>query len=132
MNSYPLLKQVHLTCAFISIGGFLIRGLLMVRASPWFRKRSLRLMVDANDSLLLAAAVVMVVLSDQYPFVVPWVTAKVMGLLAYVGLGLVAFRFGPTLSIRLTAWGAALVVAGYIVSVAILKDPRGFLTGVIP
>lgn len=132
MNSYPLLKQVHLTCAFISISGFLVRGLLMFRASPWFRKRSLRLVVDANDSLLLAAAVAMVVLSGQYPFVVPWVTAKVLGLLAYIGLGLVAFRFGSTPAIRLSTWVAALVVAGYIVSVAILKDPRGFLTGVIP
>lgn len=104
----------------------------MIRASPWFRKRSLRLMVDANDSVLLAAAAAMVTFSGQYPFVVPWVTAKVLGLLAYIGLGLVAFRFGPTLSIRLTAWGAALLVAGYIVSVAILKDPCGFLTGVFP
>jgi len=55
-----------------------------------------------------------------------------LGLLAYIGLGLVAFRFGPTPSIRLTAWGAALAVAGYIVSVAVLKDPRGFFTGVLP
>ncbi|QDX81054.1 hypothetical protein B9N43_07225 [Denitratisoma sp. DHT3] len=131
MNSYLLLKQVHSICAVLSISGFFTRGVLMFRASPWFKSRTLRRAVDLNDTVLLSAAVAMVVLSGQYPFVVGWVTAKVVGLLAYIGLGLVAFRFGRTPPVRLAGWIAALATAGYIVSVAILKDPRGFLIGVL-
>lgn len=131
MNSYFVLKQVHLTCVVFSISGFFVRGLLMFRGSPWFRNRALRLAVDVNDSVLLSVAVAMVFLSGQYPLVVPWVTAKIAGLLAYIGLGVVAFRFARTPHARFGAWSAALAVAGYIVSVAIMKDPRGFLIGVI-
>jgi uncharacterized membrane protein SirB2 len=57
----------------------------------------------------------------------PWLTAKIVGLLAYIALGMVALRFGRTRGTRAAAWIAALATFGYIVSVAVTKDPRGFL-----
>jgi uncharacterized membrane protein SirB2 len=40
---------------------------------------------------------------------------------------MVALRFGRTKTVRASAWIAALVTFGYIVSVALTKDPRGAL-----
>jgi uncharacterized membrane protein SirB2 len=54
-------------------------------------------------------------------------TAKVLGLIAYIILGSIALRYGPTKSIRASAWVAALVMFGYIVSVALTHTPLGFL-----
>jgi uncharacterized membrane protein SirB2 len=53
--------------------------------------------------------------------------AKIIGLLVYIGLGLVALRPGRPTAVRAVAWVAALATFGYIVSVAITKNPLGVL-----
>ncbi|HEY6897903.1 MAG TPA: SirB2 family protein [Rhodocyclaceae bacterium] len=126
MKFYFALRHLHMLCAALSIGGFFLRGLLLLRGSDLPRRPAWRRLTDSNDSLLLLAAIGMVAVSGQYPFVVPWVTAKLLGLIAYIGLGLVAFRFARRPGERLAAWLAALAVAAYIVSVAFLKTPTGF------
>jgi uncharacterized membrane protein SirB2 len=57
----------------------------------------------------------------------PWIAAKIAGLLVYIGIGMIALRFGRTKAVRGGAWLAAMLTFAYIVSVAITKDPRGFL-----
>jgi len=57
----------------------------------------------------------------------PWLTAKIAGLLVYIALGILALRPGRPLALRVLAWLAALVTFGWIVSVALSKDARGFL-----
>jgi uncharacterized membrane protein SirB2 len=66
-------------------------------------------------------------MSGQYPFVDAWLTAKVLGLTAYIILGSLALRAGSAPGIRISAWLAALVVFGWIVSVALTRQPQGFL-----
>jgi uncharacterized membrane protein SirB2 len=82
---------------------------------------------DANDALLLLAAVGLVVVTHQYPFEQNWVTAKLLALLLYIAWGVTLFRFARSTRARVLAWGAALVTAAYIVSVAMSKNPYGFL-----
>jgi uncharacterized membrane protein SirB2 len=43
--------------------------------------------------------------------------------LLYIGLGMLAFRFGKTREMRLTAWLSAQAVFFYVVAVAITHDP---------
>jgi len=59
----------------------------------------------------------------QYPFVNAWLTAKVLGLIAYILLGAVALTYGPTRRIRALAFAAALMSFAYVVTVAITKNP---------
>jgi len=55
----------------------------------------------------------------------PWLMVKIVGLIAYVGLGVAAFRAsGPTA--RKLLWTSALVAFAFIVSVAVRKTPLGF------
>ena len=57
----------------------------------------------------------------------PWIAAKIVGLVVYIALGMVALRLGRTRAIRAGAWVAALITFGYIVTVALTKDPHGAL-----
>ena len=55
------------------------------------------------------------------------VTAKVVGLLAYILLGTLALKRGRTRQVRLVALAAAILVYAWIVSVALTKDIAGYL-----
>lgn len=127
MNAYVVLKHLHVTCVILSVTGFLLRGLLMLRESPLLGRRWVRTVPHLNDILLLAAAIGLSVITAQYPFVHGWVTAKIFGLIAYIILGSVALKAGRTKDVRVTAWLVALGCFGYIVSVALTKNPLGVL-----
>lgn len=123
---YLGLKLLHVSCVVLSITLFVWRWHLALRDSALLHRKWLKLLPRYNDSLLLAAAVGLVILSGQYPLVHAWLTAKVLALVAYIGLGTLALRAGPVW-LRWSAGLAALVTASYIVSVALSKDPRGLL-----
>jgi uncharacterized membrane protein SirB2 len=126
VNSYLALKHLHITCAALSGSFFALRGAWMLRASPLLQKRWVKVVPHVVDTVLLGSAVWMAVISSQYPFVFPWLTAKLVALVAYIGLGMVALRFGKTPGTRLVAYVAALLVFAYIVSVALHKQPIPF------
>ncbi|MFJ7566306.1 SirB2 family protein [Herminiimonas sp. NPDC097707] len=123
MISYIALKHLHITCAVLSISLFLLRGMLMLRQSPALQQRWLRITPHIVDTALLASAVTMVVWSQQYPFVQSWLTAKVIALIVYIGLGTIALKRGKTRATRLHAFLAALAVFAYIIAVALSKQP---------
>jgi uncharacterized membrane protein SirB2 len=123
--SYLLLKHLHVTCVVLSGAGFFLRGLLMLRESPLLARRWLRTVPHLVDTTLLASALAMSVMSAQYPFVQGWLTAKVIGLLAYIVLGMFALRRGRTRRQRLLCFVLALAVFGWIVSTALARSPLG-------
>lgn len=124
---YLTLKNLHMGLAYLSVGGFALRGIWMLLESPWLDKKVVRILPHVIDTLLLLAAVGLVVILEQYPFVHSWLTAKIFGLVAYVVLGTVALKRGPTRAIRAVAFVLALLTFAWMVSVARSKDPLGFL-----
>jgi uncharacterized membrane protein SirB2 len=121
---YLLVKSVHVGCAALSIVGFTARGILRLRGSALLQTRFVRVAPHVVDTLLLLSAIGLAWALGVVPFVHGWVTAKVLALLAYIGLGVLAMR-GRTSSVRGAAFVAALAVAAYIVAVALTRDPRG-------
>lgn len=121
--TYLTIKHVHVTCAALSITLFFMRGVWMLRDSPLLQQRWVRIVPHVVDTLLLASALTMVVWSAQYPFVQDWLTAKVIALLVYIGLGTVALKRGRTRGVRAAAFVAALLVFAYIVKVALTRQP---------
>jgi uncharacterized membrane protein SirB2 len=89
--------------------------------------RSVRIAPHVVDTLLLASALWLAALIGQYPFVQGWLTAKVLGLVAYIALGTVALKRARSKPVRAAAFALALLAAAYIVSVALTRDPLGFL-----
>lgn len=120
---YSLLKRIHIGCAGISYALFFGRGLLMLAESPLLRARVLRVAPHANDTLLLVCAIWMAVLSGQYPLAQGWLTAKLIALIAYIGVGMLALSYGRSKRVRLTAWVVAQIIFGYIVLVALTRSP---------
>lgn len=124
--SYLALKHLHVTAVLLSGTGFFIRGLLMLADSPLLQRRLLKVLPHIVDSVLLASAIAMAVISAQYPFVLPWLTAKFFGLLAYIVLGMMALKRGRTKGRRAAWFVAALLAFAYIVMVALTRNPLGY------
>lgn len=120
---YFAVKVVHMGCAALSIAGFIARGLLMLAGSPLLETRFARVAPHVVDTVLLASALWLAWFLGQAPFVHGWLTAKVVALLGYIALGMVALRRGRTRGLRAAAFAGALACAAYIVAVALTRDP---------
>lgn len=118
-----MLKTLHMTLAALTFISFTLRGVGMLSESPWRRQRWARVLPHIIDTLLFATGLTLMFAIHQYPGTVPWITAKLLAVLVYIGLGMVALRFGGSRSARAGAWVAALVVFGYIYAVATTRDP---------
>jgi len=123
---YHLTKFVHELCALASFTLFALRGVWMLRDSPQLARRWVKILPHGIDTLLLASAIALTLMLHQYPLTHAWLSAKLAGLLVYIGLGLIALRYGKTRSVRAAAWIGALTVFLYIASVALSHDPLGF------
>ncbi len=119
---YPLLRSLHIATVYLTLMLFLLRGVWMLTESPRLQARWVRIVPHINDSLLLLAAIAMLVTSGLNPLQQPWLLAKIIGLLAYIGLGTVALKRGRTKAIRIKALIAALGMFAYILAVAITKQ----------
>lgn len=127
---YMAIKHIHLLCVALSGLGFLLRGLWVLARGGLPRWLPVRVLPHVVDTLLLASAITLAVMSGQYPPHSTWITAKIVGLLAYIGLGTVALKRGRTQGVRAVAFVGALAVFAWIVSVALTRNPAGYLAGV--
>lgn len=125
---YAVVKTVHQTAVALSVTGFALRGVLSLRGSPWAGVRAAKVLPPVIDTVLLAAAITLVALLRIDPLHTPWLLAKLIGLVAYIALGVVALKPGLPVRVRATAWVAALVTVTWMVSVALTKSPLGFFS----
>jgi uncharacterized membrane protein SirB2 len=115
-----------MTCAILSIAGFTLRGILKLQGSTLLEKKIFRIAPHIIDTVLLASAIALTVIIGQYPLVNTWLTAKVIGLLLYIFLGLVTLRFAKTQPVRLLTFVLAIAVFAYIAMVARTHNPFPF------
>ena len=126
MPDHLTLKLIHQLCAVLSISGFVLRGGLMLAGSPLLQRRWMRSWPHLIDTVLLVSGVWMAVNLHFHPGNSPWLTAKLVALLVYIGLGFVALRLGRTYSVRVGAFFLALLVFAYIGLVALRRTPWPF------
>lgn len=124
---YSTIKLIHQTTVTLSLTGFFARGAGSLAGAKWVASRPSKTLPHLVDTVLLASAITLAWMLQLNPLHAPWLMAKIIGLLVYIGLGMVAMR--PTLPrrTRVLAWIGALATAGWIVSVAITKQPAGLL-----
>jgi len=126
LEFYPQIKFVHVAAVIASGSLFALRGLLMLARSRVANHPALRYLSYAIDTMLLTAALMLVTILHQYPFVQAWLTVKVLLLVVYIVLGTLALKRGRTRSVQVACYFAALAVFAFIVTVARAHDPRGF------
>lgn len=126
---YLPVRQAHVASVHLSIALFLFRGVLMWVDSRWLRHWTLRVIPHVVDTMLLTSALMLMHFIHQYPFVHGWLTVKVVLLVVYIALGLVALKPGRPGLMRRTAFIAAVLVFGFIYSVARAHHPLGIFQG---
>lgn len=123
---YIVIKTVHQTAVALSATGFFARGWGSLSGADWTRRRVARTLPHVVDTVLLTSALLLAWMLRLDPATTPWLLAKIVGLLAYIVLGMVALRPARTPPVRAAAWIAAMLTFAWIVSVAITKNPLGF------
>ena len=123
---YIAFKHSHMMFAVISGLFFLVRGFWMLMDSNMLQKKWVKILPHVNDTLLLICAIVLCVMLQQYPLQHSWLTVKVVALIAYILLGVVALKRGKTKAVRTVALGAALLAYLFTFSVARTHNPLGF------
>ena len=121
--TYIVVKYVHLVAVALSFLFFFLRGLWMILDSPQLQRRWVRIVPHANDTVLLAAGIWLAFALRLAPGENAWLMAKLVALIAYIGLGMLALRLLRSKGRRVVAWLAALAVFGYMVAVAVSRDP---------
>ena len=124
---YATLKLLHQSAVALSALGFVLRGIASLNGAAWTQGRLAKSLPHVVDTVLLLSAVTLAIMLRLNPAHAPWLLAKILGLLVYIALGMVALRPRLAWKVRVTAWIMALVVLAWIATVAISKNPLGFL-----
>lgn len=126
MEQYYLeIRAVHIGAIILSGALLLLRGVLHnLLSASWVMAWPIRTLSYTIDTMLLTAALMLMTIVRQYPFVDSWLTMKVILLLLYIYLGYMALR-GATGRVRWASLGGAALVYGFIISIARAHSPLG-------
>jgi len=122
---YALLKGVHVGAVVLSGAGFVLRYALPP-PEPAPRSAWVRVAPHVVDVVLLASALALAWQLHANPLELPWLGAKLVGLVFYIVCGSIALK-GRTARGRAFAFVAAVACYAYIVSVALTKNPWGLV-----
>ena len=122
---YLEIRAVHIGAVILSGALLLLRGVAhnLLHAS-WAMAWPIRALSYTVDTTLLTAALMLMTIVRQYPFVDSWLTMKVMLVLVYIYLGYMAL-WGPTERVRWASLGGGALVYGFIISIARAHSPLG-------
>lgn len=120
---YLQIRLAHVILVCCSGGLLALRGTLALAGAPWANHMALRWLAYTIDTCLLTAALMLVSIIHQYPFVDAWLTTKVVLLVPYVVLGSYALHRASSPAGRAAALAGALLVYLYIAGIAYWHDP---------
>lgn len=125
---YLDIRGIHIGTVILSGTLFLIRvvGHNLLNAK-WPMASPLRFIVWSVDTILLTAALMLMTIVQQFPFVDSWLTVKVILLVAYIVIGWWAFR-AERKQVRISCSVAALVIFDFIITVARTHNPLGLFS----
>jgi len=124
MPSYLVLHGLHVALVITSVSGFAARWALQLAGVDWRRWRPARALPHLVDSGLMAAGIGLAVMLHQVPGREAWLTAKLLGLLAYILLGHQALKPGAARGRRALAGVLALLTVAWMAGVAHTHSPH--------
>lgn len=125
MGAYSILKAIHVSAAYITVVLFTLRLLLDAVGRPGWRQTPMRWIPHVNDTVLLLAAIGLVIVTPWMPFVHGWLTAKIFLLLGYIGAGVFALKTSAPVHVRVIAAALAFLQVGAIFHLAMTKPVFG-------
>jgi len=119
---YALLKGFHVSVVVISVSFFTLRVILTLGDIDWrSRWPWLKIFPHINDTLLLASGITLAVLLHLSPLAHLWLMAKLILLLAYIGLGQVALTPRRHKSMTVVMGITALLTVAAMIALVVLK-----------
>ncbi|MDA1075843.1 MAG: SirB2 family protein, partial [Proteobacteria bacterium] len=110
------MKSFHIILAYLTVIGFVIRAFWSLTASTMLSQKWVRIVPHVVDTLLLVLGVSMAISLSLSP-VAGWLGAKLIGLVCYIGFGVLTMR-AQTTSLKIAGLIGALLSVGYIFAVA--------------
>jgi uncharacterized membrane protein SirB2 len=123
MTLYSLVKTFHIICVIVSLSGFVIRGILKLVDAKIIHHKLVKVLPHIVDTLLLISAITLVIMSGMYPWLVSWVAVKLVALVAYIIAGTIFMRSEAKGSVQYSWFMVSVLIAAYIVLVALSKSP---------
>jgi uncharacterized membrane protein SirB2 len=127
MTAYSFALLLHVSAVTLSGIFFFVRGIWMLQESKLLQTKAVKILPHIIDTVLLLSAFTLAYLLSTYPFSESWLTAKLIALIVYIGLGVFTLR-GKTKAIRSAAFVAALLTFAYIIGVALTRSATLNLT----
>ncbi|GAB2905222.1 SirB2 family protein [Paralcaligenes sp. KSB-10] len=122
--NYSIVKHLHVSAAAISIILFALRAYWSVTGSGKLQLRAIKILPHVVDTVLLVCGIILTFMLGGLQ---PWIVAKLLALVLYIGIGTIAIKRGKTSGTRALAALVAIAVFFYIVGVAIRHNPMSWL-----
>ncbi|SFV31418.1 MULTISPECIES: SirB2 family protein [unclassified Pseudoxanthomonas] len=127
MAFYPDIKLVHMGAAMSSGTLFALRALALLAGMRWPRAAAVRYLSYSIDTVLLTGAMMLLTILPAGLFANGWLLAKLVFLIAYVAIGIAAFRPARGNGARAALVAAALLCFLQVYGIARAHDPWGWL-----
>ena len=124
---YPQIKQFHIGIALLSGFIFAIRGAFVLGGARWPRAAAVRWTSYTIDTTLLTAALMLVTILPGALFANGWLAVKIVLLVVYIVLGILALRPNRGRGARIALYVAALLVYAQVYGIARAHHPLGWL-----
>ncbi|WP_174874864.1 SirB2 family protein [Vogesella oryzae] len=118
---YQTLKHAHAGLAYLSVTLFALRAALSYLQPALLQSKALRIGPHVVDTGLLAAAITLALWAGFSPLNQPWLAAKIVALIAYIGLGTLGLKRLQGSPLRGPVLLLALAMPLYIIAVAKTK-----------
>lgn len=128
LEFYPQIKQAHVMLALLSGTVFSVRGLAALMNGEWQRRLPVKLLSYAIDISLLTAALMLLTILPWTIFGNGWLLMKLILLVVYVTLGIYTLRLARSPRSRAICYVLALLVFGWMVTIARAHHPLGLLS----
>ncbi|MGX5172489.1 SirB2 family protein [Aliikangiella sp. IMCC44653] len=121
MEYYAVVKHLHMSLALVSLIGFILRGYWMLSNNRLLSVKPVKILPHIIDTLLLGSAIYLMIITSQYPFVIDWLTLKVVLLAVYIGAGVIALKPGRTKQAKVIAFVVAVAAISAMFAIASIK-----------
>ncbi|MDI9239953.1 SirB2 family protein [Lysobacter sp. LF1] len=125
MEFYPQIKLVHIAAIVCSGALFFLRGSSVLAGLRWPMASPVRYLSYTVDTVLLTAAMMLLTILPGEMFANGWLAVKVVLVVTYIVLGILALRPGRTRAMRAVFFAGALAVYAQIYFIARAHHPLG-------
>ena len=118
------LKSSHIALAYLTVVGFVVRAIWAFTDSAMRTRKWVKIAPHVIDTLLLVLGVAMAISLSISPLE-GWLAAKLVGLVVYIGFGVLTMRAAGIVP-KVVGFVGALASVGYIFAVAFARTAWPF------